>query len=147
VRTLIDTNVLIARTDLQHPHHRAAITAVATVIEAGDELSVTPQNIAEFWHVATRPRAASRGGLGLSSAEARVRREALERLFVVIPETAALYDAWKALVDRHQAIGAAVFDIRLVAAMVVHRLDRILTFDRGFARYGVTVLDPVPPAA
>ena len=40
-------------------------------------------------------------------------------------------------------IGLGVFDARLVAAMQIHRLDRILTFNiTDFARYGVSVLDP-----
>jgi hypothetical protein len=41
---------------------------------------------------------------------------------------------------------------RLVAAMQIHSIAAILTFDAGFARYGVTVLDPAvladdPPPA
>jgi predicted nucleic acid-binding protein len=55
----------------------------------------------------------------------------------------ALYDAWEQLVDRHAVVGLAVFDARLAAAMQVHGLDRILTFNtRDFVRYGVSVLDP-----
>ncbi len=39
--------------------------------------------------------------------------------------------------------GVKVHDARLVAAMNVHNVRRILTFDTGdFARYGVEVLQP-----
>ena len=55
----------------------------------------------------------------------------------------ALYDAWDRLVDQYQVIRLGVFDARIVAAMQIHRLDRILTFSiTDFARYGVSVLDP-----
>ena len=60
-----------------------------------------------------------------------------------IRSTTALYDAWERLVDQYQVIRLGVFDARIVAAMQIHRLDRILTFSiTDFARYGVSVLDP-----
>ena len=136
MRTLVDSNVLIARADLQHSGHQAAIASVDRLLMSGEELLVRPQNIAEFWRVATTPRGRHPGGLGLTAAEARLRRENIRRDFT-------LYDAWEHLVDQYQVIGLAVFDARLVAAVQIHRLDRILTFNiTDFARYGVNVLDP-----
>jgi predicted nucleic acid-binding protein len=48
------------------------------------------------------------------------------------------------LVFRYQVTGKPAHDARLVAAMHVHGLKAILTFDRsGFSRYaGVEVVDP-----
>ena len=136
MRTLVDSNVLIARADLQHSGHQAAIASVDRLLMSGEELLVRPQNIAEFWRVATTPRGRHPGGLGLTAAEARLRRENIRRDFT-------LYDAWEHLVDQYQVIGLAVFDARLVAAVQIHRLDRILTFNiTVFARYGVSMLDP-----
>ena len=142
MRTLVDSNVLIARADLQHSGHQAAIDSVSRLLMSGEELFVTPQNIAEFWCVATTPRRRL-GGLGLTGVEAGLRRENIKRDFTLLRDQPALNDAWERLVDRYQVIGLAVFDTRLVAAMQVHRLDRILTFNiTDFARYGVSVLDP-----
>ena len=76
MRTLVDSNVLIARADLQHSGHQAAIASVDRLLMSGEELLVRPQNIAEFWRVAT-PRGRHPGGLGLTAAEARLRREIL----------------------------------------------------------------------
>ena len=110
---------------------------------SGEELLVTPQNIAEFWRVVTTPRGRRPGGLGLTASEARLRRENIRRDFTLLRDEPALYDAWERLLDQYQVIGLAVFDARLVAAMQIHRLDRILTFNiTDFARYGVSVLDP-----
>jgi predicted nucleic acid-binding protein len=143
LRTLVDSNVLIARADLQHSGHLAAIASVDRLLVSGEELFVMPQNIAEFWRVATTPRGRRPGGLGLTAAEARLRRENIKRDFTLLHDAPALYDAWECLVDQHDVIGLAVFDARLVAAMQIHRLDRILTFNiSDFARYGVSVLDP-----
>jgi predicted nucleic acid-binding protein len=143
LRTLVDSNVLIARADLQHSGHLAAIASVDRLLLSGEELFVMPQNIAEFWRVATTPRGRRPGGLGLTAAEARLRRENIKRDFTLLHDAPALYDAWECLVDQHDVIGLAVFDARLVAAMQIHRLDRILTFNiTDFARYGVSVLDP-----
>jgi predicted nucleic acid-binding protein len=41
-------------------------------------------------------------------------------------------------------IGNQVYDVRLVAAMTVHGIGRILTFNAGdFARYGIEVIHPL----
>jgi predicted nucleic acid-binding protein len=79
----------------------------------------------------------------LTAVEAILRRENIKRDFTLLRDQPALYDAWERLVDQYQVIGLGVFDARLVAAMQIHRLDRILTFNiTDFARYGVSVLDP-----
>ena len=44
--------------------------------------------------------------------------------------------------EMHRVSGKDVYDARLVAAMLVHGVRSILTFDAGFARYGVQVTDP-----
>jgi predicted nucleic acid-binding protein len=142
LRTLVDSNVLIARVAPERVEHQTAIDSVSHLLASGEEFFVPPQNIAEFWRVAATPRERP-GGLGLTAAEARLRRENIKRDFTLLHDAPALYDAWERLVDQHEVIGLAVFDARLVAAMQVHRLDRILTFNiPDFARYGVTVLDP-----
>jgi predicted nucleic acid-binding protein len=62
----------------------------------------------------------------------------------LLPETPALYQAWENLVTQHQVSGKPAHDARLVAAMQVHGLTAILTFDKaGFSRYpGIEVLHP-----
>ena len=142
MRTLVDSNVLIARIAPERVEHQTAIDSVSRLLASTEELFVTPQNIAEFWRVATTPRRRP-GGLGLTAVEAGLRRENIKRDFTLLRDQPALYDVWERLVDQYQVIGLAVFDARLVAAMQIHRLDRILTFNiTDFARYGVSVLDP-----
>lgn len=59
---LADTNILLRRTQPDHPSHTLAVESVAKLLAAGEPVYFTPQNIAEFWNVATRP--AVNNGLG-----------------------------------------------------------------------------------
>lgn len=138
---LVDTNVLLRRTQADHADHTVAVEAVARLIANGDPVYFTLQNIAEFWNVATRP--ASRNGLGLSTAVTLGEVEKIERLLTFLPDVPAMYEHWRRLVVGHAVSGVKVHDARLVAAMNVHGVRRLLTFDAGdFNRYGIDVVHP-----
>jgi predicted nucleic acid-binding protein len=52
---LADTNILLRRTQPDHPSHTIAVESVARLLAAAEPVYFTLQNIAEFWNVATRP--------------------------------------------------------------------------------------------
>jgi predicted nucleic acid-binding protein len=138
---LVDTNVLLRRLEPAHPHHRDAVAATERLINSGEPVCVTAQNIAEFWATATR--AAVQNGLGLEVAVAVAALSRIEETFALLPDDPKIYDQWRRLVVLHQVIGNRVYDVRLVAAMLVHGVGRILTFNViDFAGYGVSVLHP-----
>src|SRR5580692_12428322 len=138
---LVDTNVLLRRTQPNHEHHAAAMDSVARLLAAGEMVCITSQNIAEFWNVVTRPVA--NNGLGFPVALALSEVEKIERILTLLRDSAATYPEWKRLVVKHSVLGTKVHDARLVAAMNVHGVGRILTFNAGdFTRYGVEVLLP-----
>lgn len=59
----------------------------------------------------------------------------LRRLFFELPEL-PLQNAWEQLVQRYSVTGKSAHDARLVAAMVVHGVRGILTFNaHDFTRY------------
>jgi len=62
----VDTNILVRAVERNHPMMRTARLSVRALVQKGEELCVTPQNIAEFWNVCTRP--ANLNGLGNSIA-------------------------------------------------------------------------------
>jgi predicted nucleic acid-binding protein len=68
----------------------------------------------------------------------------LKSMFPLLPDTPAIYPVWESLVIQYQVSGKPAHDARLIAAMQVHGLTSILTFDKsGFSRYaGVEVVDP-----
>jgi predicted nucleic acid-binding protein len=138
---LVDTNVLLRRTQPNHASHAAAVESVAFLLSNGEPVHFTAQNIAEFWNVITRPLA--NNGLGFSVSAAAVEVGKIEQVLMLLPDVAAIYGEWKRLVVRHGVLGSKVHDARLVAAMNVHGVRRILTFNvDDFARYQVEVLYP-----
>jgi predicted nucleic acid-binding protein len=139
---LIDTNVLLRRMQPDHEHHGIAVESVARYLAAGEPVYFTPQNIAEFWSVATRPVASN--GLGFSPATALAEVNKIERVLTVLPDSPSIYPEWKRLILEHSVTGVRAHDARLVPVMNVHGVRRILTFDRDdFADYGVEVVYPV----
>ncbi|HTW80391.1 MAG TPA: type II toxin-antitoxin system VapC family toxin [Terracidiphilus sp.] len=137
---LLDTNILLRLAQPHHPNAPVAVRALRALRAANEMLHITQQNIVEFWAVATRPIAAN--GLGLSTEQATAEIAALKRLFVLLPEL-PLDNAWERLVSDYRVSGKNTHDARLVAAMVVHGIESILTFNpEDFRRYReIRVLD------
>ena len=60
----------------------------------------------------------------------------VESFFAILPETPELFTTWRELVVTYQVSGTKVHDARLVAAMTLHHVSRILTFNtQDFGRY------------
>ncbi|MGE4045275.1 MAG: type II toxin-antitoxin system VapC family toxin [Acetobacteraceae bacterium] len=138
---LVDTNILLRRTQPDHPQHSAAVESVARLLTTGEPVYFTPQNMAEFWNVATRPVA--NNGLGFSIPLVLNEIGKIERVLMLLPDAPAMYGEWKRLVVQHNVLGSKVHDTRLVAAMNVHGVRRILTFNTAdFARYEIEALHP-----
>jgi predicted nucleic acid-binding protein len=138
---LVDTNVLLRRTQPDHEHHVAAVESVAILLGKGETVYFTLQNISEFWNVATRP--IENNGLGFSIDLTLSEVEKIERVLTLLPDSPAIYPEWKRLVAKHSVRGAKVHDTRLVAAMNVHEVRSLLTFNSDdFARFGIHVLHP-----
>ncbi|MGA2169309.1 MAG: type II toxin-antitoxin system VapC family toxin [Terracidiphilus sp.] len=137
---LLDTNILLRLAQPHHPSAPVAARALRALRANSEMLHITQQNIVEFWAVATRPTAAN--GLGFSTEQATAEVETLKRLFVLLAEL-PLQDAWERLVADYRVSGKNAHDARLVAAMVVHGIEGILTFNaQDFLRYGeIRVLD------
>jgi predicted nucleic acid-binding protein len=123
-----------------HPSAQIATRALRKLRADNETLNITQQNIVEFWAVATRPAAAN--GLGFWTEQAAGEVDALKRLFELLPEL-PLQNAWERLVADYRVSGKSAHDARLVAAMIVHGIESILTFNvQDFLRYGeIRVLD------
>jgi predicted nucleic acid-binding protein len=109
----------------------------------GDQICETPQNLFEIWVVATRPIATN--GFSLAPNQAERLLAHVESSVFRLPDSDAVYAEWRRLVIAHGVSGKQAHDARLVAAMLVHRIKHILTFNTpDFARYAnIVVLDPI----
>ena len=141
---LVDTGVLLRLVNRRDALHQQIFLAVNVIRRRGHQLVTTPQNMSEFWNVCTRPSSA-RGGFGYSAVATHHRLRLLERLATVLPETPAIYLQWKKLLQTYQIMGVQVHDARMVAAMLVHRVDHLLTLNLAdFRRY--KLINVVSPA-
>jgi len=119
-----------------------AVDAIAILRSQGEQLCVVPQNLYEFWVVCTRP--AAQNGLGMTAAETEPELVRLRGFFMLLDDTPAILGEWERLVTQHQVVGKNAHDARLVAAIQIHGIPRILTFnDQNFRRYpAIGVLSP-----
>jgi predicted nucleic acid-binding protein len=139
-----DTNVLLRLAYRLDPRHTVALSAIKKLKTGGDKIYILPQTCVEFWNVCTRP--VSRNGFGLSPDRADHSLRLIERIFALLPDDARVYKEWRRLVVNFGVSGVQVHDARIVAAMLVHQVAHILTFNTpDFARYstiGITAVDP-----
>jgi len=143
---LLDTSTLLRTLQVRHPQYETVARALETLPSRGRDLHIVPQNLVELWVVATRP--AEQNGLGMMPAAAAVELTRIKSMFSLLPDTPAIYPVWENLVIQYQVFGKTAHDARLVAAMQVHGLTSILTFDKtGFTRYaGIEVVHPADAA-
>jgi predicted nucleic acid-binding protein len=109
--------------------HRPARDGVAALLRKKEVLHIVPQNIYEGWVVATRPIANNGLGLAPRAAEHLIARTA--QFCHILPDTPDIYREWLALVTKYGVVGVNAHDTRLVAAMKVHRINHLLTFNYG----------------
>lgn len=139
----VDTNILARSVQENHPMHQAAKEAVKVLLQGSEQVCALAQNFYEFWVIATRPP--EQNGLGLSAAQAQVHLAEFETTLVPMPDTPAVYAEWKRLVGQHSVMGKNAHDARIVAAMTVHGISHLLTFNgHDFKRFQdiITVIEP-----
>src|SRR5450759_1407280 len=108
----------------------------------GEQLLCFPQNFVEFRNVSTR--SANVNGLGFTPEQAARYVDRFQTLLRLLPETPEIFPTWRRLVLQHRISGIQVHDARIVAAMTVHQVNKILTLDLDdFKRYtGIIVVHP-----
>jgi len=132
----VDTNVLLRSIEEGHIAQPIVQKGLFVLRDRGETLSIFPQNLIEFWAVATRPVA--NNGLGLSIIQAEAEVISLKTLFALLPDTPEIFSEWGKIVLQYRVSGKQAHDARLVAAMRVHNLTHLLTFNTGdFKRFTV----------
>lgn len=143
MKILVDSNVLCRLSREDDPQYRAARDAVDALLRQRHELVITPQVEREFWVVATRPR--DRNGLGLTPSEAAKQYEKLDEVFGYQADLPGVQNEWHRLVRAYGVSGKEAHDAGHVAAMSVHGINHVLTFNvRDFDRFRdrLTILQP-----
>jgi len=141
--SLLDTNVLLRVAHKNDPLRQVSLAAIRTLRTSREPLYYTPQILAEFWNVCTRP-ASARGGFGLSPRETERRAKIIEHYLDLLPDSLATYLEWRRLLVTHTISGVAVHDARIVASMKVYNVRQLVTFNvDDFQRYrDISVITP-----
>jgi predicted nucleic acid-binding protein len=142
---LLDTGILLRLVDRRDSQHGKVRAAVRSLINQGEVFHITTQNLAEFCNVATRPGA--NNGLGLTPIDALdlVAHE-IEPVCSALAEPPSVYEDLKRLIATYGVVGKQVHDARLVAMMLVWKIENILTLnEQDFRRYepeGIKIFTP-----
>lgn len=142
---LLDTNVLLRVAQPSHPMHDAARRALELLNEDDVKLCIVPQIIYEYWVVATRP--VENNGLGMSVDDADASVESLTGGLQLFRDERAVFDNWRQLVVSRNVKGKPAHDARIVASMMKHSVECLLTFNvsdfRRFTEINVFTPDDV----
>jgi predicted nucleic acid-binding protein len=142
MKVILDANILLRAAESESPDHRPALDALKALRRRGDELRLVPQSLYEFWTVSTRP--IDKNGRGKTPDQVAAEVTYLKSDFPLFPDVPDIFAEWERLVVTHKVSGKPSHDARYVAAMLVHGVTHILTFnDADFRRFPeVTVLTP-----
>lgn len=143
---LLDTNLLGRMTDSTDPQCAASRRAVHLLLAQRERLTIVPQNLYEFWAVATRkpgPPPSGQNGLGMTCEQASQWLNFFQRRFTLLPDRAELLGSWHALVKSLGVKGFKSHDARLAAAMQTYGIQRLLTFNANdFKSFSITTINP-----
>lgn len=131
---LLDTNVLLRLQEDDPACSNETTEAVANLLDSAPRVCITPQVLIELWCVGTRPLDANGLGWDVETADARI-FDCWNR-FEVLDDSPEVFKHWLSLVRTHQTKGKQVHDARLIAVMLAHGVDHLLTFNvDDFRRY------------
>ena len=138
----VDTNILLRSVDTSAQHYPIVEKALAELRGRQETLCIAPQNVVEFWSVATRPQ--GENGLGMSSSKAATEIAALLGLFSVLSYRPEVLETWQRIVVAYGVSGKRAHDAHIVAMMRVHGVNKLLTFNGAdFQRFeAVEIIEP-----
>lgn len=134
-RAILDTNVLLAATDEAREDHEDAIAAINLWPASGVVLYTSGQILREYLAVATRP--VDRNGLGMGQPDAVANVRALRTRLNLLAEDVKVSERLLELLETIECAGKQVHDANVVATMLVHGIDTVVTRNvDDFARFG-----------
>lgn len=140
---LFDSNTFLRLAEKNSTQRPIVLNAIRSLRNGNEIIYYTPQVLAEFWNVCTRPSSA-RGGLGLSVEQTERKANLIQKHFTLLHDSAAAFAEWRRLVSDFQIKGVQVYDAKLVASMIAYNIPYLVTFnDKDFIRFPmITVISP-----
>jgi predicted nucleic acid-binding protein len=133
----VDTNVLVYASVQGAPNRGKAQAALTRQAGEGDALRISRQVLREFVAVVTRPQIWTQAR---TPAEAAAAALVLARDFDILEDGPAVWDKLVELCHRVAFGGRQVHDANIVATMLAHSENRLLTFnDADFRRFDALI--------
>lgn len=141
-RAFVDTNVVLRVLFRQFPESEACLAAVQAQWENDIDLWISRQVIRELLVQMMHPRTLQSP---LSGHQVQAQMQTILTLFRVADETRLTTEQLLALVKAYPVGGKQIHDANIVATMLVHDIDRLLTLNTAdFQRYAdrITLVEP-----
>ncbi len=140
---LFDSNCFLRLAETQSFDRTVVLAALSKLRGANEAIYYTPQVLAEFWNVCTRP-ASVRGGFGLTVEQTERKVKLIAKHFRLLPDSLATFVEWQRLVSDFRVEGVQVHDAKIVASMLAYNVTYLVTFnEKDFRRYSmITVVNP-----
>jgi predicted nucleic acid-binding protein len=140
---LFDSNCFLRLAEPDSLQRTIVLEALRKLRSANESIYYTPQVIAEFWNVCTRPSNA-RGGLGLSVEQTERKVKLIEKYFRLLPDNFSTFVQWRRLVLENKIKGVQVHDAKIAASMIVGNTPFLVTLnDKDFERFPmISVIHP-----
>lgn len=140
---LLDSNCFLRLAEQDSLHRAVVLDALRKLRAANETIYYTPQVMAEFWNVCTRP-ASVRGGLGLSVSQTERKVKLIEKHFQLLPDSLTTHVQWRKLVSDLKVKGVQVHDAKIAASMIAHNIPFLVTLnEKDFHRFPmITALNP-----
>ena len=125
---LVDTNILVYRADQNSVFHLPSMNLIDRGLRGDISLCLAPQNLTEFYAMITNPK---RVANPITSVDALVEIESYFQSQNIhkIYQTEDLMPTLLYLIDKYPPTRQQIFDLQLVATMLVNNVTRIYTFN------------------
>ncbi len=139
---LFDTNIFLRLAEKNSPERPIILSAVRKIRADNKTICYTPQILAEFWNVCTRP-AAARGGFGLSVEQTERKVNLIQKYFEILPDTLQTFAEWRKIVSDYAVMGVQVHDAKLVASINIHKVEYLVTLnEKDLKRFSIKIINP-----
>jgi predicted nucleic acid-binding protein len=137
----IDTNVLVYANNALSPFASAARTKLNKALNTYENLWVSRQVFREFAVIVSREMLAV-GNIEFDKLEGVIQQ--FERDFLVAEDSKMVTSAWLSLLGETKSAGKQVHDANIVATMLAHGIDAILTHNVEDFRRFAHLIEIVP---
>ena len=125
---LVDTNILIYRADQDSIFHLPSVNLINCGLKGEVSLCLAPQNLTEFYAVMTNPKRVT-NPIAPVDARVEIERYLQSQNIRKIYQNADLIPTLLKLIDKYPPTRQQIFDLQLIATMLVNNITRIYTFN------------------